>query len=704
MKLIGINICHQTERKNIVMKTYKCKNIRNIVLAGQGGSGKTALAEAMMFKSGNIERLGNTSDGNTVCDYDPEEIRRKISLNTSLAYAEWKDVKINIIDTPGQFDFIGGLNEGIRGAEAVIITLTGKDGVSPGTKVSYNKAVLENKARMFVVTRMEEENSDFYRVLTQLKTEFGPTVCPIVVPFDKYGTVESYINLIEMKAYRYDANGVPTEVPMPASENRIAGLRAAMAEAVAETDEALMSKFFDGEEFTDHELIKGIHDGIDSGAITPVVCCSNDTLSGVDMLLDTIVYMLPSPDEKALEMLDGIALDYDEEKPLKAFVFKTIADPFVGKMSYVKIIQGVLSSGSSPINATTGEAERIGKIFAVKGKKVEELIEAYAGDIIALSKLNANTGDTLCSPSDVCALAPIKFPKACYYMAVKTKGKGDESKISASIKRLLEEDRTLEYIHNHETHERIIGGLGEQHLDVAVSKLKSKFGVEVELYKPTIAYREAIRKKVSVEGKHKKQSGGHGQYGHVKIEFEPYDEDSLKFEERVFGGSVPRNFFPAVEKGLQESIEHGVIAGYPVVRLKATLFDGSYHPVDSSEMAFKMASHFAYKEGIKQASPCLLEPISSLSIIVPDDKQGDIMAIITKRRGNVLGMSNMGDGMTELMADVPDSEIQDFALVIRQITQGLGSFTMKFARYEILPSVLEADVIANAPKFSEKEA
>lgn len=682
------------------MKTYKCKNIRNIALAGHGGSGKTSLAEALMFVSGGLDRMGKVSDGSSVCDYDPDEIKRKISLNTSLTYAEWKDVKINIIDTPGQFDFIGGMYEGIRAAESVIITLPAKDGVEVGTIKAYREAQKNKKATMFVVTRMEEENSNFYKCLEELKTNFGPSICPIVVPFDKYGTVESYINLLEMKAYTYDKDGKPTEVEMPASENRLKGLRAAMAEAIAETDEELMMKFFEneGEDFTEAEIIKGLHDGIDQGIITPVVCCSGDTLASVDMLLDTIVYMLPSPDERNAE-----GLEYDETAPLSALVFKTIADQFIGKLSFIKIVSGTLSGKSELINATTNEPEKYGKMVALKGKKQEEMIEAYAGDIIALTKLNANTGDTLCDAGNISELDKIEFPEPCYFKAVKAKAKGDEGKISSAIKRLLEEDHTLCYIHNHETHQRIIGGLGEQHIDVAIQKLKNKFGVDVILEDPIIAYRETIRKKVTVEGKHKKQSGGHGQYGHVKIEFEPGTDDGLVFAEQVFGGSVPKNFFPAVEKGLQESVEHGVLAGYPVVRLKATLLDGSYHPVDSSEQAFKMAAHIAYKNGLTQASPCLLEPIQLLTITVPDDNTGDIMGIVNKRRGAILGMEPAENSMTTISAELPEAETGDFATYIRQVTRGMGYFTMKFTRYEQLPSNLEADVIANAPKFNEYE-
>ena len=689
------------------MKTYTCKNIRNIALAGHGGSGKTSVAEGLLYKCGEIERMGKVSDGNSVCDYDPEEIKRKISLGTSLAYCQWKDVKINILDTPGQFDFAAGLYEGINAAESVVIALPAKDGVQVGTIKAYREAVKHGKTTMFVVTRMEEENSNFYKCLEELKTEFGPSICPIVVPFDKYGTVESYINLLEMKAYTYD-NGVPTEVPMPASENRLKGLRAAMAEAVAETDEELMMRYFEneGEDFTEAEIVKGLHDGIHKGYITPVVCCSGDTLAGIDMMLDTIIYMLPSPDETSGELCeDGSRVGYASRDTLEAKVFKTVADPFVGKLSYIKIVNGTLAAGTEVVNRITGNLEKPGKLLSMQGKKTEDMIEAYAGDIVAATKLSANTGDTLTSSGDETVFAAEKYPVPCFFKAISAKDKNDEGKISNAIKRMVEEDKTLGYNHNHETHQRILGGLGEQHLDAAISKMKAKFGVDVIVSDPIIAYRESIRKKVQAEGKHKKQSGGHGQYGHVKIEFEPCDSDALVFEEKVFGGSVPKNYFPAVEKGLAESTAHGVLAGYPVVNLKATLLDGSYHPVDSSEQAFKMAAHIAYKQGLAQAQPCLLEPICLVKVILDDASTGDIMTVINKRRGTVLGMnpSEEEQGMTELDAQMPQSEITDLATVIRQITRGLGHFTAQFDHYEQLPQALEADVIANAPKFSEYE-
>lgn len=660
--------------------TFSADSIRNVVLAGHGGSGKTALAEAMLFKCGLTERMGNTAEGNTVCDFDAEEIKRKLSINASVVNMVWNGVKINVIDAPGGFDFAGGMYEGVRAAENVIITVNGKDGVCPGTLKAYKLAMEKNKACMLAVTCMEVENSDFYRVFTQMKTVFGPSVCPIVVPYDKNGPVEAYINLLTMKAYKYDKKGVPTEVEMPASENRIAGLRAAMAEAVAETNEEFMDKFFNEEEFTQEELVKGIHDGVANGTITPVVCCANDTLSGVDMLLDAVTKMLPSPNERKLEKVDGKVVDFDENKPFKGVIFKTVADPFVGKISFVKVVQGKLTAKSVPVNAN-GEELRFGKLVTVCGKKQEDAAEIMAGDLCAVTKLEANTGDTISDPADKAPLEGIDFPKACYFRAVTLAGAGDEGKLSTAIRRLLEEDKTLEYVHNHETHERTIGGLGEQHLDVAAAKLKAKFGIDVKMSAPKVAFRETIRKKVTIESKYKKQSGGHGQYGHVKIEFEPTQTDDLVFEEKIFGGSVPKNFFPAIEKGLQEASEKGSLGGYPVVRIKATLIDGSYHPVDSSEMSFKTAASMAFKDCLAKAEPYLLEPIYSYRILVPDDKQGDIMSVISKKRGTVMGLNSLENAVTEILAEAPEAEMQDFALSLRQITQGMGEFTCEFSKY-----------------------
>lgn len=691
------------------MRQYLAGRIRNIALTGHSGSGKTSLTEALLFKAGATDRLGKVADGNTVSDYDPEEIKRQVSVSTSIAPFAWGSTKINLIDTPGLFDFAGETVQGVRAAESLLICVSGKSGVDVGTEKAYKMAKDASKATMFFVSKLDADHADFYKVFEELKATFGPTVCPIVVPYVEDREVKSYINLIDMKAYTYDEKGEPHEVEMPDFGHRLDGLTAAVSEAVAETDEALFEKYFSGEQFTRDEIIRGVHTGVTNGSISPVLCGCTTNLQAIDMLLDGIVDLLPSPWEKGGE----VAVDADgepvevvctDEAPLAAYVFKTIADPFIGKLSYIKVISGKLSADMTPINSRTGQPERLGKIIYVRGKKQEDTAYITAGDIGAVTKLAATeTGDALCDPKKVLNFDPINFPKPCLQMAIKTEAKGDESKIASGLQRLMEEDPTIAYENNAETHQQLVSGLGEQHLDVLVSKLKNKFGISVSLEVPRVAYRETIRKKVKVQGKHKKQSGGHGQFGDVWIEFEPTVGDGLVFEEKVFGGAVPKSFFPAVEKGLQDCVKHGVLAGYPVVGLKATLVDGSYHPVDSSEMSFKMAASIAYKNGMPEASPVLLEPIGNLKVYVPDSNTGDIIGDLNKRRGRVLGMNPFADGLQEIEADVPMSEMSDFATAIRSMTQGRGYFTFDFARYEQLPSNLEAKVIEEAKKFAGEE-
>lgn len=691
------------------MRQYLAGRIRNIALTGHSGSGKTSLTEALLFKAGATDRLGKVADGNTVSDYDPEEIKRQVSVSTSIAPFAWGSTKINLIDTPGLFDFAGETVQGVRAAESLLICVSGKSGVDVGTEKAYKMAKDASQATMFFVSKLDADHADFYKVFEELKATFGPTVCPIVVPYVEDREVKSYINLIDMKAYTYDEKGEPHEVEMPDFGHRLDGLTAAVSEAVAETDEALFEKYFSGEQFTRDEIIRGVHTGVTNGSISPVLCGCTTNLQAIDMLLDGIVDLLPSPWEKGGE----VAVDADgepvevvctDEAPLAAYVFKTIADPFIGKLSYIKVISGKLSADMTPINSRTGQPERLGKIIYVRGKKQEDTAYITAGDIGAVTKLAATeTGDALCDPKKVLNFDPINFPKPCLQMAIKTEAKGDESKIASGLQRLMEEDPTIAYENNAETHQQLVSGLGEQHLDVLVSKLKNKFGVSVSLEVPRVAYRETIRKKVKVQGKHKKQSGGHGQFGDVWIEFEPTVGDGLVFEEKVFGGAVPKSFFPAVEKGLQDCVKHGVLAGYPVVGLKATLVDGSYHPVDSSEMSFKMAASIAYKNGMPEASPVLLEPIGNLKVYVPDSNTGDIIGDLNKRRGRVLGMNPSADGLQEIEADVPMSEMSDFATAIRSMTQGRGYFTFDFARYEQLPSNLEAKVIEEAKKFASEE-
>jgi elongation factor G len=679
--------------------------IKNIALAGHAGSGKTTLCEALLYRSGATDRVGKIVDGNTVSDYTTEEVKRKSSVYTTVATMQRENLKVNLLDTPGMFDFAGEMEEGIYGSDCTLITVSGKSGVRVGTHKAFDSAVALGKPRMFVVTKLDDENANFYNVLTNLKAEFGPTVCPVVVPVIADRKIVSYVNLIEMKAYRYDENGVAVETEMPTaavSEKmgyRIDGLIEAFSEAVAETSEELFEKFFSGEPFTQKERTDGIHAGIQKGIITPVTCVSAATMAGVDMLLKEMELLVPAaPEQQLLTDAEGEPVEIlcKADEPTVGVIFKTTVDPFVGKLSFVKVLAGTLTSGTELVNATDGSTEKIGKLLEVCGKKQQEKTEAVCGDIVAIAKLRAHTNDTLCDASRVVKAEAPEYPLPCYRMAVQPAERGDEAKVSSAIQKLLEEDMALSYEQDATTKEAILSGLGEQHLAVVVSRLQTDFGVSVSLTKPKIAYRETIRKKVKVQGRYKKQSGGHGQYGDVWIEFEPCISDELIFEERVFGGAVPKNFFPAVEKGLQDSVKKGVLAGFPVVGLKAILVDGSYHPVDSSEMSFKTAASLAYKEGMKQAESILLEPIGTLEVTVPDENTGDMMGELNKRRGRVLGMQpSKKTGMTEIMAEVPMREMSDFALLLRQMTQGSGWFTLQPLRYEPLPSTLVTEVISS---------
>lgn len=682
------------------MKQYSAKHIRNVALVGHAGAGKTSLAEAAYYLSGASDRLGKVADGNTVSDFDPEEIKRKVSVATSLLPVEWKDIKINLLDTPGLFDFAGGVREGIRAAGSAVVVISGKSGVSVGTEKGFRAAQKKKIATMFFINKMDHEHADFYKIFEELKATFGPMVCPIVVPVVEDHKVKCYINLLEYKAYTYE-NGKATAVPMPDIGHRLEGLRTAICEAVAETSEELMEKYFSGEEFTPDELIMGLATGVRKGEIAPVFCGSTATLEGVDQLLGGLVWLAPWAETVAGENGVGvngesIPLVVDDQAQTAAIVFKTVVDPFVGKLLYFKVVSGRVTSDSTLLNMRTGVTEKIGKLFYVCGKKQFDAPYIGAGDIGAVAKLvSTNTGDTLCAPARPVTLPAIEFDKPCLSMAVTAVKKGDEEKMASGLSRLMEEDPTIRFASDAETKEAILSGLGEQHLDVIASKLKAKFGVEVKLDQPRIAYRETIRKKVKVQGKHKKQSGGHGQFGDVWVEFEPCDSEDLVFEESVFGGAVPKNFFPAVEKGLRESAKKGVLAGFPMVGVKATLTDGSYHPVDSSEMAFKIAASLAYKEGIPQAMPVLLEPIGLVKVLVDNDATGDIMGDINKRRGRVLGMNPVEgeNGLVCIEAEVPLSEMADYTTMLRSQTQGRGSFEVVFARYEEAPAPVAQKVI-----------
>ena len=689
------------------MKCYQSNEIRNVAFLGHAGSGKTSLAEAMLFMASATDRQGKTEDGNTICDFDAEEIRRKISISTAIAPLEWQNCKINIIDTPGLFDFEGEALEGIRAADCAVILVSAKSGVSVGTEKAWKQASKNSLPHAIFISKLDDELGDFYKVLEGLKHTFGPSICPIVVPFDGDDGAQCYVNLIQKKAYKYDAKGKSSEIEIPDSGHRLAGLKVAISEAVAETNEELFEKYFSGEPFTREELIVGLHKGINSATITPVFCGSSITHAGVDIMLNCIVSMFPQSNEDDHEMAtyeDGIEtkISVNEKDPVAAIIFKTMADPYVGKLSYFKVVAGVLKPDSIVINARTGQQEKMGKLYMLRGKKQIEVESVCAGDIGAVAKLSSPiTGDTLCSPQRIINLKGISFPNPSLTMAITPKNKGEEDKIAQGLHRLMEEDPTFKLENSAETHQQLISGMGEQHLDVITSKLKAKFGVGVNLSQPVVAYRETIHKKVRVEGKHKKQTGGHGQFGHVWIEFEPCYTDDFVFEEKVVGGSVPRNFFPAVEKGLRESILHGVLAGYPVVNLKATLVDGSYHPVDSSEMAFKVAASAAFRNGLTQASPVLLEPVGKLEVFVPEANMGDIIGELNKRRGKVMGMGSGEDGMQLVEAEAPMAEMHDFTTVLRSVTQGRGYFTLAFERYEEAPPMVAQNVITNSKHVVE---
>lgn len=683
------------------MKQYDAKKILNIAIAGHSGSGKTSVAEAMLYVAGASDRLGKISDGNTVLDCDPEEIKRKTSIVTAVAPLEWKNHKINLIDTPGLFDFEGGVREGMRAADTAMIVVSGKNGVNVGTEKAVKAATNAGLTKVFFVNGLCDESARFYRVFETLKAQFGPSVCPVVVPYIVDGQANCYINLLEYKAYLYE-NGKMVQTAMPDMGDRLEGLRTAINEAVAETSDEMFEKYFSGEEFTPEEIIVGVSRGVKNGTISPVFCGDAQNTFGIDQLLNGLIWLAPNAADKSAELAldpngEPVELAVNDNAATAALVFKTVADPFVGKLSYFKVISGKVSPEQPLVNMRTGEQERINKVMIIRGKKQEEMPYIGSGDIGAVAKLqNTKTGDTLCSPARKVVLEKIDYPSPCYSMAIYPKTKGEEDKVAQAVMKIMEEDPTITLVNNKETKQMIVSGLGEQHLDVLVAKVKAKYGVDVLLEKPKVAYRETIRKKVQAQGRHKKQSGGHGQFGDVWIEFEPCDCDDLEFAERVVGGAVPKGYFPAVEKGLRECIKKGVLAGYPVVGLKATLYDGSYHPVDSSEMSFKMAASIAYKNGLPNANPTLLEPIGTLKAIVPDSNMGDIMGEVNKRRGRVLGMNPAEDGMQIVEAEVPMAEMQDFATYIRQVTQGRGSFTFNFVRYEDAPAHIAQKIIESA--------
>lgn len=690
------------------MKSYTIKNLRNIGLIGHGGSGKTSLIEALLFHTGNTDRLGKVEEGTTVSDFDPEEKKRGISLSTSITPIEFNDTKINLVDIPGYFDFSGELIQGMRAVDVATIVISSVSGVKVGIEKAWDYCNKIKLPRTFFINKLDRENASYDKTLAQLKETFGISVVPVQYPIGIENNFKGVINVISKKARLHDPKTdeiKEVDVPEDLLE-KIDECKRMIMEAVAETDEELLDKYFSEGELSDQEIYNGLIDGCASGNIAPVMCGSALKVIGMRCFLEDIVEWFPSPKysipQKAIKAKsdEEVFIKLDEDKPFSALVFKTIADPFVGKISLFRVITGKLSNEISVVNSNKDKTEKLSNIFFMRGKSQILTREVVAGDIAAVAKLQyTETGDTLCDINNKVIFDKMNFPKPNISMAVLPKAKGDEDKISAALQKLLEEDPTFTVRRDTENAETIISGIGETHLEVIASKLKNKFGAEVILRIPKVPYRETIKGFADVQGKHKKQSGGHGQYGDVKIKFEPRSdgESDLEFVDNVVGGVVPRNFIPAVEKGLIECMDKGVLAGYPVVGLRATLHDGSYHPVDSSEMAFKLATSIAYKKGLEQAKPILLEPIMKVEIFVPDEYMGDIIGDINKRRGRVLGMEQDGK-LQKVSAEVPLSEMFKYTTDLRSMTQARGNFTSEFERYEEVPESEAKKVIEDIGK------
>ena len=674
---------------------YTANSIRNIVLLGHSGSGKTALAESLLYMTGAIVRMGKNADGNTVCDYDPEEIRRNISISTSVVPLEYKNVKINLLDAPGGFDFSGAAIEALRAADAAILVLSAKDGITVGFEKAWKYCEERNMPRFIYISKVDEDNSDYNATFDALREKYGNKIAPVVVPiWDAAHKVTGIIDVVNKRAYEMQ-NLKRVEIAVPdGKEDVIEEFNYALMEAVAETDEELMDKFFAEEPFTYAEMIKGMHQGVKELSLFPVLCGSGINCLGSLMLMDQIIDLFPNPIEgnyHKATTADGSVEEFivSPGGVPSAFVWKTVSDQY-GKYSFVKVLSGEITSDTTLVNSRTGETEKLGRLYAMCGKKASEVKSLTCGDIGAIGKMDkVKTGDTLCDPRKVVSLKGLPYAPACYSMAIAPKAKGQEEKVAAGLNRLNEEDPSFSLYNNPETHQLVISGSGDQQLDVLVAKLKSRFGVDAVLSPAKIAYREKIKKTVQAHGRHKKQTGGSGQFGDVWVRFEPQEEQNeLIFDVEVVGGAVPKNFNPAVEKGIQEAILKGPLAGYPMVGLKAVLYDGSYHPVDSNEMAFK--------EAMPNAAPTLLEPVGALAVTVPESYVGDVMGDLSKRRGRPMGMNPDADGNTVVEAEVPMAEMSSYAIDLRAMTQARGSFTLEFVRYEEVPKAAQAKIIEEA--------
>ena len=682
----------------------KSTDIRNVVFLGHSGVGKTTVGESMLYISKATDRLGQIADGNTVLDYDPEEIKRHVSVQAAVAPCSWQGKKINIIDTPGYFDFVAEQLEGVAAADSAIIVLAG-DSVSVGAEKAWDIVTKAKMPRMFFVNRLNEENANFEKLYASMRETFGTSCVTLQLPVFENRAMVGMVDTVKMVGYKIGKDGTFVEDLIPASvKDEVESIHNDLKEAVAESDEELMMKYFEGEEFTDEEMVTGLKKAIVAGTCAPVLVGAANENTGVKKLLDFIVEYLPDPTEVPPVVgtdKDGnpVEIKVDAAGAPLAFVFKTIVDPFVGRLSIFKVYSGTIKADNQIYNVNEEADERFTQVFTLRGKKQQQATEIIAGDIGAVSKLTVTqTNDTLGTKANQIELPAIQFPEAQIVQAITPKTRGDEDKLNSSLSRLAEEDPTFHFGQSPDTGESTVSGMGEMHIDIIMSKLKTRYGVGVDISDPKIAYRETIRTKVSAEGLHKKQSGGAGQYGKVVIEFEPGEKDELEFAENVFGGAVPKQFFPSVEKGLQESVKKGVLAGYPVVRLKATLVDGKYHPVDSKEVAFVSAAKLAFQDGVKRAKPVLLEPVVTANIYVPDRYMGDVIGDMNKRRGRILGMNPIGGGIQEIVAEAPMAEMTRYAIDLRAITQARGSFHTEFARYEDVPEMIAQKIIEEAKK------
>ena len=689
--------------------SYSVQNIRNVCLLGHSGSGKTALAESLLYMTGAIERMGRIPDGNTVCDYDAEETKRQISISLAAAPLDYKGCRINVLDTPGAFDFSGEVMEALRAADAAVIVCSAKDGISVGLEKAWKYCEERNMPRFIYISKTDEENSDYNETFNALRERFGKKIAPMVVPiWDEDKHVTGIIDVLNKRAYEMqDLKRVEIEVPEDKA-SVITEFNDALKESVAETSEEYMDKFFSGEDFTYAEMINGLRQGVRELSMFPVLCGSGVNCLGSLMLMDGIVDLLPNPVEgnyhKATKQ-DGTTEEFvvSPGGVPTAFVFKTTSDQY-GKFSYVKVLSGTLTPDLQMVNARTGATEKLGHLYVMRGKKAIEVKELDCGEIGAIAKMEkVKTGDTLCDARKVVTMKALPFADPCYSVAIAPKTRGQDDKIAQGLFKLNEEDPTFTLVNNAETHQMVLSGAGDMQIDVLVNKLRTRFNVEAELSAVRVPYREKIRKTVEKQGRHKKQTGGSGQFGDVWIRFEPNpDEEEMVFAEEVFGGSVPKNFFPAVEKGLREACVHGPLAGYPLVNLKAVLYDGSYHPVDSSEIAFKTAAQLAYKAALPEANPVLMEPVGEVKVTIPDSYMGDVLGDLNKRRGRVMGMDPTDDGGQIITAEVPMAEMTTYAIDLRSMTQSRGSFTFKFVRYEDCPPAAQEKAIAEAKAMAEQ--